>query len=196
MNQELEIEFKNMLTKGEFVRLTKQFTLTENDFKLQENHYFDTADFQLKNHGAALRIRQKKGTYTLTLKQPVKDGLLETHEPLSKEQAENILENPLHIFGQIVTILADMNISTSSLLHFGTLATNRAEFSYKSGLLVLDHSFYLEKEDYELEYEATDFTEGQKEFKDLLHSLTIPARTTENKIRRFYKEKYKQISEE
>lgn len=60
MVQELEIEFKNLLTKEEFHRLADFFQLTEKDFAEQENYYFDTKYFALKKHGAALRIRKKR----------------------------------------------------------------------------------------------------------------------------------------
>jgi uncharacterized protein YjbK len=43
--------------------------------------------------------------------------------------------------------------------------------------------------DYELEYEVTDFKLGEKIFFDLLKEHEIPHRETENKIKRFYREK-------
>ncbi|WP_371932069.1 CYTH domain-containing protein [Mesobacillus subterraneus] len=59
----------------------------------------------------------------------------------------------------------------------------------------MDHSYYLNTEDYELEYEVTDETEGYKIFSELLDELKIPLRATDNKIKRFYTAKYNLLQE-
>ena len=51
----------------------------------------------------------------------------------------------------------------------------------------LDKSFYLNKEDFEVEYEVTD-PKAYKHITRLLTSLNIPIRKTENKVQRFYNE--------
>lgn len=190
LKQEIEIEFKNIVTKEEFDRLRSHFQLTENQFISQENHYFDTPDFSLKDCGAALRIRSKKNKFVLTLKQPHQEGLLETHEALTNEQAKELLDGSAKIPSTIQQLITDLQVDSHSLTYFGTLRTSRAEIPYKNGLLVLDHSFYLGAEDYELEYEVTDANEGAKYFEQLLTELDIKKKPTENKIRRFYKRKY------
>ncbi|MEH7347045.1 CYTH domain-containing protein, partial [Bacillus sp. JJ1532] len=57
---------------------------------------------------------------------------------------------------------------------------------------VLDHSYYLNKEDFEIEYEVSNREKGLEVFSELLLNLDIPIRKTDNKIMRFYKEKYNQ----
>ncbi|MEI2378943.1 CYTH domain-containing protein [Priestia megaterium] len=190
MKQEIEIEFKNIVTKEEFDRLRSHFQLTEDQFVSQENHYFDTPAFSFKDCGAALRIRSKKGKFVLTLKQPHQEGLLETHEALTNEQAKELLDGSAKIPSTIQQLITDLQVDSHALTYFGTLRTSRAEIPYKNGLLVLDHSFYLGAEDYELEYEVTDANEGAKHFEQLLTELDIKKKPTENKIRRFYKRKY------
>ena len=74
MTKELEIEFKNMLTKEEYMRLLKDFSAFHNWPKTQHNHYFDTPDFQLKHKLGALRIRNKQGRFECTLKIPAPVG--------------------------------------------------------------------------------------------------------------------------
>ncbi|RFU64116.1 CYTH domain-containing protein [Peribacillus glennii] len=192
MGQHIEIEFKNLLTFGEFERMKKYFHLAEADFVSQQNHYFDTPDFDLKNQQAALRIRQRNGIYELTLKQPAEIGLLETNLGLDAAQADEILNGNGTVLpdSEITRVLQSININPSRLRLFGTLKTSRAEFEYKSGLLVLDHSSYLNQEDFEVEYEVTKKDEGQAIFLNLLNTLQIPARQTENKIRRFFRAKF------
>ncbi|WP_110113389.1 CYTH domain-containing protein [Bacillus sp. CGMCC 1.16541] len=196
MKQEIEIEFKNLVTKQEFDELIAHFNIGEEDFITQDNHYFDTTSFSLKDCGAALRIRYKKGGYVLTLKQPHEQGLLETHQFLTEDEAKAFMNGQVHVTGKIRELIERLGVDVTELLYFGTLTTRRVEKPYKDGLLVFDHSLYLEKEDYELEYEVKNAKEGKENFKQLLHSLHIPIRKTENKIRRFYREKYIALSEE
>lgn len=190
MEQHIEIEFKNLLYLKEFEKLKEYFNVTEADFATQENHYLDTPCFELKDQDTALRIRQKNEKYELTLKQPAENGLLETNQSITKEMAKAILNGAPLPDSEITMLIESMKINPSGLQYFGTLQTSRAEFQYKGGLLVLDHSSYLNVEDFEVEYEVTNKLEGQAIFMELLGSLQIPVRKTENKIRRFYRAKF------
>lgn len=62
MSQNIEIEFKNLLTETEFMQLKSFLDIDNSMFIKQDNHYFDTANFTLKELGCALRIRFKKWT--------------------------------------------------------------------------------------------------------------------------------------
>ncbi|MBN8199146.1 CYTH domain-containing protein [Bacillus sp. NTK034] len=191
-NKNIEIEFKNMLTSEEFSSLIDFFYLRSEDFSEQENHYFDTPDFLLKSKGSALRIRQKNGSFELTLKQPHPEGLLETNENITESEAAEMIQTGKIPKEQIIISIEKLGIKTDRLQYFGTLATKRAEKEYMKGLAVLDHSSYLNKEDFELEYEVDNRNEGELTFLNLLKQLNIPVRKTENKIKRFYNEKYRQ----
>jgi len=189
MSQNIEIEFKNMLLEDEFNKLLTHFHLTATDFFKQENHYFDTKDFALKQRGCALRIREKKDHFEMTLKEPHPDGLLETNENLSHEYARQLL-NGSHIKdGIIKDQISALNITTDDLLYFGSLVTERTEFTYQGGLLVLDCSSYLNIKDYEIEYEVSNRDNGKPIFLNLLTELSIPIRKTQNKVKRFYERK-------
>jgi len=191
MTQNIEIEFKNMLLKEEFDRLLTHFHIKSSDFFKQENHYFDTLDFALKQQGSALRIREKEGRFEMTLKQPHPDGLLESNEMLSEEQAHDLLNGSPIMNGIINTQIASMNITTDDLHYFGSLVTERAEMSYLGGLLVLDCSSYLNVKDYEVEYEVSNRDKSKPIFLNLLSELDIPVRKTQNKVKRFYLQKKK-----
>ena len=98
MTQEIEIEFKNIVTEDEFSTLCQSFSI--NAFTKQVNHYFETPSFSLKEAGSALRIRHKGETYTLTLKQPAEVGLLETHQVVTEDEKNDdgnntIIEGPV-----------------------------------------------------------------------------------------------------
>jgi uncharacterized protein YjbK len=194
MTQNIEIEFKNMLTKIEYESLLKYFKISQSQIFSQENHYFDTPDFALKSNDSALRIRKKGGTYEMTLKQPADVGLLETNQVIGEEEVLMAIHQGILPTGIIQSLIEEYQISFSTIEYFGSLITERVELEYKQGLLVLDHSIYLSKEDYELEYEVEDYQFGEKIFLELLKQLKIPSRKTENKIVRFYKQKFDQTN--
>ncbi|CAM3809366.1 CYTH domain-containing protein [Cytobacillus oceanisediminis] len=195
MSKNIEIEFKNMITKDELLTLMKFLGIDEQDFTEQVNHYFDTPEFSLKTHGSALRIRRKNESFEITLKQPHPEGLLETNENLTAPEAQQIIKTGKIPFEQIKKAIEEMGINPDNLQYFGSLSTTRAEKKYLNGLAVLDHSRYLNKEDFEIEYEVGKREEGESIFLNLLKQLNIPVRKTENKIKRFYNEKYRQQKE-
>ncbi|AJO17582.1 CYTH domain-containing protein [Bacillus paralicheniformis] len=188
MSQELEIEFKNMLTKKEFEKIKSYYQFTSEQFVIQKNHYYDTSSFSLKEKGAALRIREKQQRYVLTLKEPAPVGLMETHQELTGKPEFETFTIP---HGPVYDCLKRLGIQPDELILFGTLATSRAEKKLPQGLIVLDHSRYLMVEDFEVEFEVTDYERGKRDFSELLKSFGIPERETKNKIIRFYEQKLK-----
>ncbi|MDG5789127.1 CYTH domain-containing protein [Evansella sp. AB-P1] len=196
MNQEIEIEFKNLLLEEEYNRLIKTFALHSEARKHQTNHYFDTKDMDLKEKNSALRIREKGNEFILTLKEPHIEGLLETHQSLSTEEVQLALNEGLIPDGlvkkQIVKLLEKHTITFTYL---GYLTTERIEKKLNDGLLVLDKSTYFNVVDYEIELECSKANSGQAFFNDLLDVNKIPRRMTPNKIERFYKEKLLRESE-
>ncbi|MGD6801611.1 CYTH domain-containing protein [Rossellomorea aquimaris] len=185
MPEELEIEFKNMLTQGEFNCIKEHFSFTDKDFTLQKNHYFDTPANDLREKQCALRIREKNEKFEFTLKQPADEGLLETNQSVTEEETKKMLAEGSLPPGEVESALQKLGIETKKFRHFGTLSTNRAESLYKDGLLVLDYSFYLNNEDFELEYEVKERESGQEIFFDFLKAMNIPIRHADNKIKRF-----------
>ncbi|WP_046175373.1 CYTH domain-containing protein [Domibacillus indicus] len=181
MNEEIEIEFKCVVTKAQFDELAAAFE--PGPFQVQHNHYFDTPDFSLKDAGCALRIREKNGRAEMTLKEPADTGLLESTVPLASAEAEASLNGRLPVNDVIKR--AAKRAGTAEFVHFGTLSTSRAEIIYQDGLLVFDHSTYLGQEDYEIEYEAKNVS-GEKVFHQLLAKHGIDYIPAVNKIRRFY----------
>lgn len=192
MCEQLEIEYKNLLTKAEFKKLQSFFSICNDEFLTQENDYFDTPEFALKKMGCALRIRYKSGTYEMTLKEPREVGLLETNEMIKERERILFLKENIFPSGSIKNKLKQLGIPVEKVVHFGTLKTLRAEIPYAGGLLVLDKSYYLNKEDFEVEYEVDD-PKYVENFHKLLETLQIPQRKTDNKVQRFYKEMIKRV---
>ncbi|UOQ92846.1 CYTH domain-containing protein [Halobacillus shinanisalinarum] len=191
MAQEIEIEFKNLLSEDEYQKLYTYLSFETVEPIEQTNYYFETEDLKLRSKGAALRIRQKNDTWTATLKEPHPDGLLETHDQLPKETADLWMNNQFSDAPHVEKQLNKLGISPSDLLYIGSLTTHRKERQYKDTLVVLDHSFYYDESDYELELEASSKQQGEKIFAELLTTYQIAKRQTENKIKRFYQAKLK-----
>lgn len=186
MSRNIEIEFKNLITETEFHLLLKTFNITNKDFFTQVNHYFDTKEFELKQLNSALRIREISGSYELTLKKPAKEGLLEINDRLNKNEAQQFLNEIIIPEGEVGNELKKLNIKIEELTLLGSLRTDRAEVKYKEGLLVLDHSFYNDQEDYEVEYEVANYEQGKEDFFLLLDQLKIVKQKTDNKIKRLF----------
>ncbi|GAA0455118.1 CYTH domain-containing protein [Alkalibacillus silvisoli] len=183
--QEIEIEFKNLLTKEEYDALVEHYINDYTIAKNQTNYYFETADFQLKHKHAALRVREKGGHYIATLKQPVEDGLLETHDSISETQFNEWYKNLIDLPPNIKKQLDEIGINGNELEYKGTLQTIRYEQQYDNCLIVLDHSTYNGREDYELELEVSNYEQGKQLFEKILNRFKIKQRATSNKIARF-----------
>lgn len=184
MTKELEIEFKNMLTKEEYSKLLAEQKTAPIS---QTNHYFDTADFQLRDQKAALRLRSIGSRFECTLKTPAASGNYETTDSLDEQQASAILDSERFDAPEVSAELERLGVSPSELVLIGSLTTHRVEAAYEDGLLMLDHSEYLGVEDYELEYEVTDEAAGKRSFLSLLEEKRIPLRPADKKIARFMK---------
>ena len=185
MSQEIEIEYKNLLTIDEYKRLFRKLPFPEIGQE-QVNYYFETIDFALRKNSCALRIREKNKIYQLTLKEPHPQGLLETHDLLTKSEALSWLKGHIIEKEHIKKQLATFNISFKNLLYFGSLTTIRREVKYNNVLLVLDQSTYNGQTDYEFELEANTVDIGLQVFNDLLHEHKIVKKDTPNKIQRFF----------
>ncbi|MDF2607458.1 MAG: hypothetical protein K0S34_1654 [Bacillales bacterium] len=186
MQNEIEIEFKNYLSQEEFQKLCLLLNISDNNFISQINYYFDTPDFELGRNKSALRIREKDGNYTLTLKQQKNNSVAESHLSIEKIEAETLINNTSRIPGEMRELLLSMNISVDGLSCFGKLETARAKLPYANGFLFLDKSKYLNIVDFEVEYEVYDYEVGCQDFAEFLDKFEIPFRKTPTKIQRFF----------
>ncbi len=187
LGRNIEIEFKNMLNKESFIKIYQHFQLKDHDFFTQDNHYFDTSEGSLGRKKAALRIREKNGRFELTLKLIVEAGVLEINQPISAEQAKDLISETAFPAGEVKDELMLLHIHPESLEYKGVLQTSRAQVPFKKGQLMLDHSIYFGLEDFEIEYELDEqSTDGENDLLQLLNELNIPKVHADNKIKRFF----------
>lgn len=185
MAQEIEIEYKNLLTEEEFNQLLHALPFPKLG-TWQTNYYFETKDFSLKAKSAALRIRKKAGEYVLTLKEPHPDGLLESHDSLTKSEATNWINGNRLEKSQVCAQLELLGIQLEDLVYYGSLTTKRYETTYQGTLLVLDYSEYNGTSDYELEIEASSKADGLTTLRSIIDDYGITEKETPNKIKRFF----------
>src|SRR5574344_1500630 len=77
MFSNIEIEAKVLLTKSEYDKVYESLNMKPDQTYAQTNFYIDSPERILKDVDVALRIREKKGKYVLTMKTPLSEGLLE-----------------------------------------------------------------------------------------------------------------------
>lgn len=185
MSQEIEIEFKTLLTKAEFETLLHALPFPEEAIT-QTNYYFETDDLAFKKQHSALRIRKKADKYTLTLKEPHAEGILETHDHLSANEFERWINNEPVPKDNVAKQLAALGLKESDLRYYGALQTARRTFTRNQIIYVLDKSTYNNITDYELEIEAPSKTIGQQALQDILTQYPVSKQQSITKIERFF----------
>jgi uncharacterized protein YjbK len=188
MEQELEIEFKNILTQQEYQQLYTDFKQDKYVEFSQRNVYFDTPLLDLKDRGCALRIRIKEDQAEMTLKTPFEGHHKELNLPLSLDDAHLMtIQGAFQIPEPVIEILeSEDSLLSRSVIKLAELETSRLETMKDDTLVVLDKSTYSGKVDYELEVEAASEEVGLKMFESILETYAIPKRKTENKIARAF----------
>ncbi len=133
----IEKEYKIKLDKKSYDRLRE--ALEPLDTYTQTNHYYSAPK------GMGMRIRQRDGKHTFTLKWH-RDGKVLEYETEVESQD---IKDPA-----IQTILKE--VGASSPIYLGDLITVRSDRHYPKATLSLDKSSYLGITSYELEYELKD----------------------------------------
>lgn len=189
MKQELEIEFKNLLTEEEYEKLFSHFFNKQDEGFSQRNVYFDTDTLALKKSKCALRIRTKDKQAELTLKTPFEGHHHETNINLDLNEAEKkIKRGRFNLPPELFEFLKEkIDLNEQNVNKLAELNTFRHEKEYQGCLIVLDKSTYNDTVDFELEVEAPSIERGKEVFNSLLEDFAIPDRETPNKIARAFK---------
>src|SRR5699024_6287737 len=174
MRQEIEIEFKNLLTESEYEKLLEAYSFSP-EIK-QVNYYFETEDLSLRKARSALRIREKNSSYTVTLKQPKNGHLLEGHITLEEEEAKECIKGNFIQNQDFTNQLASLGVNPQDLLYMGSLTTYRRSYIDGDHIYVLDYSLYNDKEDFEFELEVQNAKLGKELFLHILEQADIALR--------------------
>lgn len=179
----LEIEYKTLLTKAEYLQLQKEFSdVIPHE---QTNYYIDTPNFEIKGNRMSLRIRTLSDKAELTLKVPQEVGNMEYNQDLDLETAQNLLANFKLPAGPIFDVLhSHYSIPLEKLQIWGSLTTERREKETSLGLMALDVNRYANKQDYELEIEVADAESGKVGFDFFLKKHKITFKYASSKVAR------------
>lgn len=179
----IEIEYKSLLNKDEFKRLSHQFKKTPTIE--QTNYYFDTQDRSIKGNRMSLRIRTFEDSAELTLKIPKAVGNEEINIPLGLAEAHHIIDGQPLPDCLVKDRLIEKGIAIADINCFGSLKTIRRETRISIGLLAIDENHYSGKIDYEIELEVTDPERGKKDFNQFLKNHHIVFKYAKSKVARF-----------
>lgn len=152
MNQNLEIEYKTLLTQTQAANL---LSLSLFSFSgKQSNTYYDTSDnyFQLRN--IVIRIRKKNDTYLFTAKEKTDKGLQETEFTLENHSVSN---------SKISTYMNQFK-NDIKLQPIGSSITYRYTYDDEFGQWCLDFNVFQYTSDVELEYELHQGVEDKKDY--------------------------------
>jgi len=179
VHKNIEIEFKTEVTKEKYESLLKLFNLENNIFK-QINYYFDTDTYDLNQQKMVLRIRQKgESRYKVTLKSQSEQGAFESHVLLHTDQALDMIQNGFNTKDFF-----------DELDYFVTYRVNlvnyRVSTPYEGGILFLDRCEYCNVTDYEIEYEVSNYHEGEKLFDEFVIKYDIDKVPTKRKSERAF----------
>ncbi len=178
MYEQLEIEFKSLLTCDEFDSLVARFDLKDK-FTKQYNYYFDTEDHFILKSASSFRIRFKNGKYKITYKsRKTTNSLIERSINIDSDKALFYLENG---FSDDI-----INVNLPVIHHCGTLMTERASFKIGDGEIFLDKNYYSNIVDYEIEFECNNEKTGKNVFSNFLNEHSIQFRDSKPKIVRAF----------
>ena len=157
-NINMEYEARVMITQNQYSLIKKSYLesgVSHRHF-ININHYFDDVNLSLTNKGIVLRLRsidEKK--FELTLKIKGKNGDIEINNPLTSNQAKEIMNNQRIKNSEMSEMLSKNNIDVSTVKLICSLKTDRIEIQEDDYLLVIDKNNYRGKEDYNLEVESS-----------------------------------------
>lgn len=190
MTNNLEVEYKNLLTITEFQSILKQFPFQA--YFQQKNSYYDTPKQALKLAGVGLRIRIFQTYGEQTLKVPIEatdHHLIEITDRLTLQQAQGFSQaQTILVPSSVADKLATLNIDLADLEIIGQATTTRHICHIPAGILTLDQTNYPDKKiDYELELELESKNSGLQSaayFTSLLRKNKITKRPVTNKVAR------------
>lgn len=175
MISNIEIEAKVLLSKEDYAKVEKSLNLNDDNAYTQVNYYIDSKDRILKKNDIALRIREKKGVYVMTLKTPLSEGLLEKNQDLSAKEALEMINLNRFPKGAIQEFIETFDIDVSDLIVLARMTTLRNEINNtdKDETISLDMNTYGNHVDFELEVDETSMDNAEKRVEEILKPLGI-----------------------
>jgi len=200
----IEKELKYQLTNQNYMKLKEYLKskVSTHQVTNHRNYYLETERFELRKNGVSLRFRVKAdNSVYITLKR--RKNALGNNVHIKDEHTMRLMslssqDQGAHaswLQNKEVRAFLESQISDSDILKkirlIGCLETERLHFELFSDIepLLLDRSNYLDKEDYEIEWETEFIERASSYLEDIFNVLDIEAiENTDAKSRRFFRE--------
>lgn len=179
-NEAIEKEYKALISKDKYEWL--YVNRNWNDFFVQKNYYYDTANLSLYKNNITFRIRKIDEKMRVQIKSPSEQ--IEEGYSIKKENEFDIdIDNIPDVFSndKINNYFTNLKIYEPLIL-LGSLETFRCVEKIDDVLVCLDKNCYFDIIDYELEIE---FTNSSNALTELLHGLQVKCANPIGKYSRF-----------
>ncbi|MCR4562715.1 MAG: CYTH domain-containing protein [Bacilli bacterium] len=172
MSNAIEIEAKALINHDQYNKLIDLFPQYMS--YTQTNYYVDNDEGLMRKEGLALRIREKGGTFEMTLKTPLSEGLLEKNCTWSHNTFVSFRDHGIFPEGDIKRFLTMLDIDVTKLKIKTSLTTKRTDVPYEGGKLSIDENTYCGQIDYEVELEYNNEMDAERLLRELLEENGIP----------------------
>lgn len=164
MEKNKELEYKILLNQQQFLQMNAAFPKAKT---YTQTNYYLTSEEMTKCFYSG-RVREKEGTYEMTVKKPFGAiGHMEHNLMISREDFLKI-KNGEMIDNDITRMLKAEGFDLTQIKQAYSLKTIRHDIPLRYGMLSLDENFYLDRHDYEMEFEINDEEQGPAQFQELL----------------------------
>jgi len=169
MATNIEIEAKVLVNEEEYQNIISIYEDKITGEFDQTNFYIDSNDFDLKKIGVGLRVRMRDNIYSLTLKAPMAEGLLEKENPITEAQFRALQKKNIIPECDIKEFIKMLGIDPDILKVQTSLLTTRKNIYVEDETisLCLDKNIYNGLTDYEIECGGTSLSKA----KDYLKSV-------------------------
>lgn len=174
----IEIEAKVLLKRTDYEKLKKNLEFVP-AVKIQSNYYLDSQDRVLKKYGMIVRLRTREGNANLTMKAPLSEGLLEKTQPMTLQEATDMIRNNRVPEGEVKDFLETLHIDPKSLSILAELTTERREGTYEGTSINISKNTYGDTIDYEIECDSDSKIKSEKTLKELCEKFKIPFKINE-----------------
>ena len=169
----IEIEAKVLVSKEDYEKLLQAFPV-EKQTVVQTNYYLDSNDRILKKYGMILRIRHVGNNYTLTMKAPLAEGLLEKNQRLTDAEFNSLFHDNIFPKGEVFDFLDVLHIKPRDLHILAHLTTERKETEFKDTIVDISKNTYSGRVDYELECDSDSAAKSERTLKEICVKFAIP----------------------
>ncbi len=174
----IEIEAKVLLKRTDYEKLKKNLEFVP-AVKIQSNYYLDSTDRVLKKYGMIVRLRTREGNANLTMKAPLSEGLLEKTQPMTLQEATDMIRNNRVPEGEVKDFLETLHIDPNSLTILAELTTERREGTYEGTKINISKNTYGDTIDYEIECDSDSKSKSEKTLEELCTKFKIPFKINE-----------------